>query len=309
VDQLATRVPLSATRVPRSTLWHLRSIAIDLLPWTALVATSGRAFAGAFRRWRTPLLSALGWTGLLVTLSAVPAFTRLRYTAPALPVLAVACALLLVTVARDPGGARRVRVLTQGILALVALGALALTLAGSVIAATWAVAGTLIVVGAALAARARGDVFPLVALGLVIMLAGALGQLLVRPTVSVSPAPALTACLTARGPDGVETMLVGNLEGLAAQLRLASGGRLRVKTVTSVATLRGRTAEPGVAVAPEGIARRLESEGWRLEQCGRELRGQRWTARDYWHLVRTSELDALYAEKERRFYVARRAPS
>lgn len=306
-DQLATRaVARSAAWVLRNAVRQLGSVAVELLPWTVLLAASGRALARAFRGCTAPVLFGLGWTGLLLVVSAIPAFTRPRYTAPALPALAVACAMLFGALGRAPGSAARLRLLTHGVLLLVALGGLVLALAGSRIATAWVVAGTLVAVAAALALRAARDVAPLIALGVVVMLASGVVQVLVRPMVSESPAPALVACLTALGPEGGGTVLVGKVGSLASDLRLASGGRLAVATAPDLATLLARSPAPGVVVAPAGIARRLESEGWRLEPCGREVRGQRWTPRDYWHLVRTGDLDAVLAAKGRSFFVARR---
>jgi hypothetical protein len=308
-DQLATRaLPRSPGWVLRSVLRRLSSLALELLPWVVLLAASGRALVGASRRHPGPVRFGLGWTALLVMLSAVPVFTRPRYTAPALPILAVVCSLLLVTLARDPAGARRLRLVARGVLLLVGLAGLVLAFVGTAIAPAWIVAGTLIVTAAALAACAGGGLLPLVALGLVLILAGGILQVLVRPLVAESPARALTACLSALGPDGTTAVLVGKLNGLAADLRLVSGGRLRVETVPNLATLQARDAGTRVVVAPEGIARRLETAGWPLEPCGRELRGQRWTVRDYWRLARARDLDAVRAEQGRRFYVVRRAP-
>src|SRR4029453_18387094 len=266
------------------------------------------ALGGAVRRCMAPVRFGLGWTALLLVLSAVPAFTRPRYMAPALPVLAVVCAVLLAALAPDPVAGRRIRLVARGLLLLMGVGGLALALAGSTVAAPWVVAGTLTVAAATMALRA-GEALTLVLLGVVAMLASGLVQILVRPTVVESPASALAACLSAPGPGDATAVLVGRLHGLAADLRLVSGGHLPVETVRDLARLRTHEPEPAAVVAPEGIARRLEAAGWRLTPCGRELRTRHWTFRESWNLVRARDLEAARAAQSRRFYVARRAAS
>jgi hypothetical protein len=204
-------------------------------------------------------------------LSAVPAFTRPRYLAPALPVLAVVCAVLLAALWADPVANRRLRLVARGFLVLVGLGGLALALAGTTVAASWVVAGALTAMAAAMALGAS-QALTLVLLGIVAMLASGLVQVLVRPMVLESPGAALAACLSAPGPDDATPVLVGRLHELAADLRLLSGGHLHVETVPGLATLRTYEPAPAAVVAPEGIARRLETAGWRL--------------RESWNLVR-----------------------
>src|SRR4029453_7909984 len=87
------------------------------------------ALGGAVRRCMAPVRFGLGWTALLLVLSAVPAFTPPRYRAPALPVLAVVCAVLLAALAPDPVAGRRIRLVARGLLLLLGVGGLALALA------------------------------------------------------------------------------------------------------------------------------------------------------------------------------------
>jgi len=101
-DQLGTRHILhSLDAVVRSAGHELGSMAIAFLPWTAVLVLRGRATIGAARRHAAASRFTLEWAILLILTSALLAFRRPRYVAPAIPILAVLCAALLVGMARN----------------------------------------------------------------------------------------------------------------------------------------------------------------------------------------------------------------
>lgn len=273
------------------------ALIVELLPWTAFLLAGGGATRAAAARRPTLLAFTLGWTVLLLLLSALPEFTRPRYLAPATPLLAIACAGLLADVARHvvPVG-RAARVL----LAAIALGGGALALVGLRVAPAWIAAGTIVAGVAAVAPfRARDGVAALTALAAGAMLASGLLDGLVRPTVLASPAPALARCLEARGAAGLPAATVGEVNTIPADLRLATGGRLDVTMVPDIPRLQAGGVSYATLLAPGGVAGRLEALGFRLIPCGREVRGL--TPGDWWTVVRTGRVGT---DRERRFFVA-----
>jgi 4-amino-4-deoxy-L-arabinose transferase-like glycosyltransferase len=304
-DQLARGLANSLGVVARNVGRQLGSLMMGILPWLALLAAGGGASVRTLGS-RTRLAGfALGWVALLVGLAALPNFTRPRYVAPVLPPLAVLCGGVLAALAGHRDSAPRLRVIARGMLWLLAAAGAALTLAGSRVAVTWMVAGTLVTAAAAIALRfAHDDVAPLVALGVVVMLTGGVLATLVARVVWESPARALAECLAAAGPDGARATIVGEVGVLASDLRLASGGRLDPRTVPDLAQLEASNHRPALVVAPEGVARRLQALGWWLQPCGREVRAKGWTLAEWWSLVRSGDRERTLASQGRRFYVA-----
>lgn len=304
-DQLARGLSDSLGLVARNAGRQIDSVVIGVLPWLALLAAGGGASVRTLRGRAGVARFALGWVALLVGLAALPNFTRPRYVAPALPPLAVVCGGVLAALARHRESAPRLRAVARGMLWLVAAAGAALTLAGTRVAVTWVVAGTLVTAAAAIALRvAHDDVAPLVALGVVVMLSGGVLVTLVARVVRESPALALAECLHAAGPDGTRAALVGEVGVLASDLRLASGGRLDLRTVPGLPRLEASNHRPALVVAPEGVARRLQALGWRLQPCGREVRAKGWSLAEWWSLVRSGDRERTLASRGRRFYVA-----
>jgi len=116
-DQLAVRGLASTPGlVAHNAGRQLGWLAIDIMPWPALLAAGGGASVRALLS-RAPLTAfALGWLALLVGLAALPGFTRPRYVVPALPLLAVACSGVLAALARNPDSALRLRAVARAML-------------------------------------------------------------------------------------------------------------------------------------------------------------------------------------------------
>jgi 4-amino-4-deoxy-L-arabinose transferase-like glycosyltransferase len=279
---------------------QVATLLVELLPWTAFVLAGwGRSLDAA--RGRARLVGfALGWTGVLLVLSALPEFTRPRYLAPGTPLLAIACAGVLADVTRRTAILERA---ARALLIGVAVAAAVVAVAGLRIGPVWVVAGAMLAIVASIAARRTTDgVAALTGLAVVAMLGPGLLDAFVRPTVLESPAPALASCLAARGERGLPAATVGEVNTIPADLRLASGGRLDVTMVPDIPRLKSGGRTYATLLAPGGVAGRLEALGHRLEPCGREVRGL--APGDWWTLLRTGDLEAVRAARERRFFLA-----
>ncbi len=302
-DQVGARAIGGSTgRLLRNLGTQLTATVTELLPWSALVLTGGRASLDAVRRHAAPVAFGVGFATLLLALAALPEFTRPRYMAPANPVLAIACAAILGEVTRrSPLPANVSRLL----LAAGTIVGLLLAAAGLRIGPVWVAVGLVVAgVGAAAGARARDGVAPLVALAAVMMIASGLLDAVVRPGVHVSPAPALAACLLDRGPAALPIATIGEVNTIPSDLRLASGGRLDVATIPDIPHLQADGRTWGTLIAPGGVAGRLEGLGWRLTPCGREVR--RLGPADWWSLLRHGTLADLRIDQARQFFLASR---
>jgi 4-amino-4-deoxy-L-arabinose transferase-like glycosyltransferase len=101
---------------------EIGSITMAFMPWAVLLAFRGRAVGAALRRHAGIVRFTLGWTVILLVLSTLLEFRRPRYVAPALPLLAIACAGLLEATTRAPPAARWGRRLGDGVTPFVVLG-------------------------------------------------------------------------------------------------------------------------------------------------------------------------------------------
>ena len=307
-DQIGVR-PLAASlgEIIANLASYLRGTVIFLLPWVALLALVALRDRAALREAvaRRPALYAfgLGWWVLLLSIFALHDFVRLRYLAPAYPLLSILAGSALTEALRDSRSASLIDGCVRAAFALLAVCGSVLLLAGGRIDVRLAIAGALCMGAAAAVLRARrwAGVAPMVALGGSVMLCIAAADTFVRPVFDVSPAPAIAQRLLALGAAGERAATVGLGPNLASKIRLASGGRLDVDMLPngSDTTI---LAERPVLVVPAALADRWSARGYRLEACGYEY--GTWTAADIWALVTARDRDRIFEHRKRYTFLA-----
>ncbi len=305
VDQIGARpVVTSFGALLANVGSYLLGTAVDLLPWTLLlavvVARDRDVLRRAVSRRRSLYVFGVGWWLALVALFATHDFMRPRYLAPAYPILSVLLVAVLSEALRRREVARTLRAVADVLLVALAVAGAALAVTGAAVDRRLVVAG-LLWVGTGLAGVRLGRAStgaPLVAVAVATMIAIAGADSLVRPVFDASPARALAACLRARGSPATRAATVGVSPNLASKIRLVSSGTLDLATLPDDVD-RPTLKRYGVLVVPPARAAAWRDRGYTLEPCGYEY--VHWAVRDLWRLVtRRDRADAF--ERHRRYY-------
>ncbi len=254
---------------------YLGSLVRHFLPWSALALGAVVLSRERVRKWarerRAPLLFAASWYLVLLCVFSAANIQRGRYLVPAYPLVAAACASLLVFVFDAGRRSAVARALALALALLASVVAVALVAIGwrteESSFSGWAACACALG-GLVLVLRAPRERAVLAAAGLLLVVIP-LGERGSREIFDASAAPALIARLEALGARGADVACVGGEAALASQLRLQTGGRLDPSW----------TREPHVPLPPQArfviVAPEIEAPELAVsarEDCGFEYR-------------------------------------
>lgn len=274
-DQLGARQAHSAGMVLSNLASYLGSLVRHFLPWSALALGAVVLSRERVRKWarerRAPLLFAASWYLVLLCVFSAANIQRGRYLVPAYPLVAAACASLLVFVFDAGRRSAVARALALALALLASVVAVALVAIGwrteESSFSGWAACACALG-GLVLVLRAPRERAVLAAAGLLLVVIP-LGERGSREIFDASAAPALIARLETLGARGADVACVGGEAALASQLRLQTGGRLDPSW----------TREPHVPLPPQArfviVAPEIEAPKLAVsarEDCGFEYR-------------------------------------
>ncbi len=289
IDQVGARpFVTSIGAVVENLTSYLWGTAVNMLPWTLLLVLVVAINRGLVRRTtaRGRILYALGvgWWLALVVVFATHDFMRLRYVAPAYPMLALVIAAAFAEAVRVHTTDRVLRVAVGVLLLALALLGVLVTIAGAAVdhrlvyaGMLWAAAGS-----AWLWARHVPGLAPLVTLAGATMVAIAVGDSFVRPVFDASPVPALMTCLRTIAPHDLRGATIDRLPNLASKIRLASGGELDLAALPEPPDPASLDSQQ-VLIIPPSLAPRWQRRGDHLDRCGFDY--AHWSAGDVWAVV------------------------
>jgi hypothetical protein len=305
-DQTAAHTEGSWLLVASNLIVYPFAVIRHFFPWSILLLVACLVHRDILVRFarehRRMLWFGLGWFGLLFLIFSLGPVRRTRYLLPTYPLLAILVGAALNHYLADRSAARWLSRLSRAFLAVGAIAGGLLLVAGLRLGPElMAAGGVLLFTGIALgwAGRRMTPVASFALPAWLWMIALGVVTNLIQPAFNPSPVPVMVLALESIPAGTAPIGVVGAHESIAAQLRLATGGRLELRTLPAETSSLDLNQFEALLVFDEQIEF-LREKGWTLEPCG-VSHGRR-SSRDVLRLLRTGDRAAFDAAAARQHY-------